>query len=576
MKVTITSEALLPSVETFLDGFSKMQWSFLDSAEYWDSDMKAGLVDCLNEIVRIVTTVALEHIFNSSNQPVQGSSTNALDNVDISLGDSISSSLAKAFQVPQLECESAAMLTALVESEVTQKVISAVSLVNETSDWPSEPAIFVTGSLSNPSSLRQMMHHSINCVGRYFRSLNSLCMGRCVFAGKTAYVPIRSESTPEKSRLCQSMRSADSVPSATEAAHIAANDIVTSTVSDLDEITTSDTAESSHEGSWRPRFYISSEGEESFASYPSPSEVSANQNGQNCSFFAFTQRQFEKMNAELKDAFKRMNTDFLVCLQQPLCGRKSKDSVVDFVLPGAVPEYPSPTPVASCLTKCSQVEFETIKNDINCLFESAAKCRMTPEISDKIQKFSRKLTQKLYIDAMAEPTHMLPMLHRERYLCDHIISGRRLRDTRSHLSPEVLYATIEDEVRKFVQHLQLFLDEDASEQSSLSTNLDEDEGNGESLVINCGDYREEVIVFRSDKDKDDEDVVKNLVKEFGSIEETLEVALSPNHESVDDAVVANLVFSSIRPQKSAVARFFSRVGKTFRKLFSRAPRKDSA
>ena len=100
----------------FLKGISEIQWGIIDYREAWDSDMKAKLVDWLTEIVHVVSTVALERIFSTSNRAVV---TNVLDNVNISLGDSISGSFALALQVPQHECDSAVMLTALVESEVT-------------------------------------------------------------------------------------------------------------------------------------------------------------------------------------------------------------------------------------------------------------------------------------------------------------------------------------------------------------------------------------------------------------------------------------------------------------------------
>ena len=74
-------------------------------------------------------------------------------------------------------------------------------------------------------------------------------------------------------------------------------------------------------------------------------------------------------------------------------------------------------------------------------------------------------------------------------------------------------------------------------------------------------------------------VSRDLVKHFGSAEEALKVAMSPKPESFDCTIVIIVAFHvdvHIHRPKSAVARFFSAVGKTFRKLFSRTPPQDSS
>ena len=76
---------------------------------------------------------------------------------------------------------------------------------------------------------------------------------------------------------------------------------------------------------------------------------------------------------------------------------------------------------------------------------------------------------------------------------------------------------------------------------------------------------------RQSRDKIIKAVTKDLEKDYGSIRKVLEAAASPNYEYFDNAVIMKLdihVTAFLNPpRKSAVAKFFSAVGKSLRNMW---------
>ncbi|KAF3844905.1 hypothetical protein F7725_008068 [Dissostichus mawsoni] len=102
-------------------------------------------------MIQSLAKAALEHILKS---PSLAEITAPLENLKVCLGDSLHSSFAVALGFPQEKCLSAEKLTAMVEIEVAEKVHSVLSVAINSSVWPSEPALSVSGSMSNAKTLK--------------------------------------------------------------------------------------------------------------------------------------------------------------------------------------------------------------------------------------------------------------------------------------------------------------------------------------------------------------------------------------------------------------------------------------
>lgn len=219
--IHITPEDLLPIVNKCFERISAAQWTMI-AADTWDSDTQANLTDMLTEMVQSLSTDILRNGIPMCQQLLksepQADITTILNNFINCIGDSIHGSFAAAFHIPQDKCESAEKLAALVETEVAQKVHFAVSVAMDSPVWPSEPVVFVNGSMSNTASLRLMVFHAKKCLRRYLGKLNSQCLGLC-WPKKSTEPQKSSESTkememeePEKCESSQSIKSRISVP----------------------------------------------------------------------------------------------------------------------------------------------------------------------------------------------------------------------------------------------------------------------------------------------------------------------------------------------------------------------------
>ncbi|XP_059208608.1 uncharacterized protein LOC131987763 [Centropristis striata] len=516
--IVVTPESVLPIVNRYFERISETQWSLL-AAETLDSGTQAILSDMMAEIVQSVSAAILKMIlsmFQDNTSP--NDILTYLENVQPLLGDSLSDSFASALQVTQEQCESAEELTEMVESEVAAKVNSALSVVSNTSVWPSKPAIFVSGSFSNTASLHDMVIHAVKCLKRLLGKVSSQCLGLFRREKVSEYFLERSSESPipmlviaeaERCDSAQSVKSRISVPSATQAvtdillrwsgktpemeqeeenvsasldAHFAAADIVRTINKDLyytDDGPSPCGSEKST--SMKPHFnmgLIINKVKDFFQS----SEVEISQKVKSSSFLKFAQQQFEKMKTELRATFTEEDQYSLVTLQsypgspRP---RSTQDAGIDQTCDESLPGVPQSPRCQSdpetykrplrTVTKqqSSEMDFETIKGDVDCLFNnliqqenSSAGDRKTVGIaSSEVRKFSKELTDKMYEQMMIGLRYRIPSVQTGRCLSDSVISvvRRKVDYSGYNYSPDILYAITEDTVGKYLQQVLLWL-----------------------------------------------------------------------------------------------------------------------
>ena len=101
------------------------------------------------------------------------------------------------------------------------------------------------------------------------------------------------------------------------------------------------------------------------------------------------------------------------------------------------------------------------------------------------RKFSKDLSDKLYDHLNAASAYRFPSAPVGRCLSDSVISNvrRKVDATKSSFSPEVMYAMTEDAVRKFLQQLLFWVEEEESNQTSQSEKVCGALCNIEDLII---------------------------------------------------------------------------------------------
>ncbi|XP_037635123.1 uncharacterized protein tespa1 isoform X1 [Sebastes umbrosus] len=473
------NETLLLVAAKYFQRISPVQWSMI-GAQTWDSDTQANVADMCTEIVQRLATNILKSVapMFEDKKASKADITTAVDKFT-RLKDSLIGSFAEAFHVPQDKCDSAIRLAEVVEREVAKKVHSVVSVAINRSVWPSEPAVFVGGCISN-TSLQDMVSHAAKCL--------DVCYELCGLPKSTKFVsqiiseitePILTEPTKcESSQSVISVRDilvkwSNDTPESRENADSAASEIVRSIM----------------QSGKRPHFATRSicnilRKFFTTQSAPSKDKASDNQKVRKKGFMNFAQRQFEKLKAQLKCA---STADFLVSLTSDSLSSQDnlEDSDFEVLLPGSIPESPTPRFEPTRLTSkpklisvikqsSSGFDFDSIKTDVDSLFDQlhlqenpATNGRKTPDVimsTNEMRKFSKELIDKFYDHLTAGPTYQIPMVQTGTILSNSVISEyRREADaTEPHLSPEVRYVMIEDAVRKFLQQVVYWLQKEPS------------------------------------------------------------------------------------------------------------------
>lgn len=85
--------------------------------------------------------------------------------------------------------------------------------------------------------------------------------------------------------------------------------------------------------------------------------------------------------------------------------------------------------------------------------------------SAEIETFHRELTDKMYDYLQLTQRYLIPMMLLGRNLSDTVISRSPEQADEIPFSFEVVYVTVEDSVRKFLQNILLWLESDALDQT---------------------------------------------------------------------------------------------------------------
>ncbi|CAI5647361.1 unnamed protein product [Oreochromis niloticus] len=200
--IPITPEHILPPITKCFDQFSQVQWGMIEFG-VWDSDLQALLADMITEIIQTVSTGILKSVLPT----VQELMTDELSQTDISipvakiapsLGDSLSTSIGIALNIPHENCQSSKRLTKLIELEISEKVNSAVTLLLSNPDLRSDPAVYVSGKITTTKNLRRMVSHTVSCLEKCAGKLSSLRMSKGDTASSPSPSNSRAESTESK------------------------------------------------------------------------------------------------------------------------------------------------------------------------------------------------------------------------------------------------------------------------------------------------------------------------------------------------------------------------------------------
>ena len=164
-------EAFRSVVQKFFNRISSAQWRLL-FGDIYDPGVDTILTEMLTEIVQKLCTagihIALHRLRKGLKKDSKTDMSTALENFNIKLGDVVTATFAEVLYLPQHKCESAEMLTELIENEVLHKVTLAI----RRSILMKDVAGFVPHSMSDMTSICQMVSHATTCLKRYVNELN--------------------------------------------------------------------------------------------------------------------------------------------------------------------------------------------------------------------------------------------------------------------------------------------------------------------------------------------------------------------------------------------------------------------
>lgn len=502
--VRITPDRILSTLEKHVTRISAAQRSYL-AVGICDSATKSALADMVVEIVQVLSVDVLKQISPVIQElkTTQSDLGTSDEYIKVSLGDSICVCIAALLHIPLENCESCRELTALIEKEISKKVNSIVPEIFNGSVWPSEPAVYVSGSLSTMKMLHDMVFHTAACLKRHLgrEDTKSLGLRRCP---KRASLHSRfiSASPPElletEEPLIHDSQQEKSPPPNTEGMtgiipkHSFKSDIErTFNPAPLSASMTEKIRKAATElvkvAATSPHYYKSEDSDTDTSiriinnvdlsdlvdstSVTSEDEKFDDRLGK-YQFSKFAKTQFEKMVERVK-RLNANNSEFLVNLTQDssYSPQGSTESSLGYLSGCSTSTSLSPvvtsTTAGFIMKKQQSCEngFDTIKSQVECLFDEfiqadkpAEKVLEAIKCSDKIRTFSKELINMIYNEVMTGPAYQIPIVPVGRALSDSVRSKiKSTTDTGTQFfSPDVLYAVTEDAVGKFLQNLLLW------------------------------------------------------------------------------------------------------------------------
>lgn len=483
--LVLSPDELFPTINNAFNKLSDEQWLLIENG-LLNSGVQAVLADMISEIIQIATvkilTLALPAI-------QRGASTDLEKNPF--LGDSISITFAKALNIPEQDCLSAIQLTKMIERAISDKVKSIANVIRQNRNLPLNPAVYISGTISNIGKLHVMVYLALSCLELYAikrrssrfitvsdssqseSSRDSSVSSRDSVSGISCEQAIREvsdilsrysresysaddessddeediETEPPAQTLSEKKESSESGECAEaerQAERLEPDATVEKFAADIvniifDNLPSSDTDSSSHsEKCISPKSGFMGAIFDKVREFFNSHAPCAPEKSRKHHFFKFAQKHYEKMKEGLKNTVEE-SKKYLISLlnlsHSPETEGMGSPSRSSFTL--------------ETMVKCSTpANFNVIRSEIIDIYNKFKKqedhyiIQKTLEnirISEDIKNFSRDLTEKMY---------------------DHLMR-QTVAESRVFPSPEVLYVIIEDAVAIFLQKILLLVDDEA-------------------------------------------------------------------------------------------------------------------
>ncbi|XP_019728511.1 uncharacterized protein LOC109517647 [Hippocampus comes] len=495
-------EVILELVKASFEQISAAQWALLVAGTP-DSETKAIIADTIGDVIQRISSDVVRHLLPAITDHLRGQDSQtpvriggkeglgicsrvikAIDRCSPKLSECLTETFAAALDLPPQNYEGAGELTTLVESEVKHRVTSALSVARNTSEWPSDPTLFIRGTMSSVGNLASIFRKAVEYLRQVFARARTPCVvlcGRsamkagdmtdavsgillkwsCASQGeKPKEMPIDVETVSQHSdHLYVVTESPGS--GLTQSAQLTALDITRSIIQEP-------FGGSGDRAERLTRFNLNLKLISNKVKNFFNSQETAGAHGslamRKSRFFKFARMQFARMLGGLKRAFKNQE-GCLVCLKPDQQRSPRGDSKGTF-RSSTLHVRPSQHP---------KLEFEAIQEMVAKLFEDLSK--LEPEaraakiqryMDEKLRSFSQDLTSRLYeyIMSCQSEVYEVPSSRSNTPFVDSVLWGRRGKknwDGGQKFSPEVLYAMTEDAAWRFLQQLLLWLETEDGE-----------------------------------------------------------------------------------------------------------------
>ncbi|XP_061607747.1 uncharacterized protein LOC133467185 [Phyllopteryx taeniolatus] len=483
-------DAILELVKSRFNLISSAQWALLVAGTP-DSETKAVLADTISDVIQRISSEVVRQLQPAISEHLRGQASqaqvsNAIDRCSPKLSECITETFAAALDLPPQKYEGAVELTTLVESEVKHRVTSAVSVARNTAEWPSDPTLFIRGTMSSVGNLASIFRKAVEYLRHVFARARTPCVvlcGRSAMKSGDMTDAVRGillkwsrASKGEKPNELTTNESVDydrisehsdtidvekvtqqTDPGARESALLAALDITKSIIQE--PFRGSGDRVESRLTRFNLNLKLISNKVKNFFKSQEKASPDGHVKLRRFRFFKFARMQFARMLGGLKRAFK--NQDACLVSLRPDQPKSPKEAKGGAFRSSTLHVRPSQNPV---------FEFEAIQDRVAKMFDDlgqmepeAREAKLKRYMDEKLRGFSQDLSSRLYEYLMScqSEVYEVPSSRSDTPFMDSVLWGRRGKkhwDGGQKFSPEVLYAMTEDAAWRFLQQLLLWME----------------------------------------------------------------------------------------------------------------------
>ncbi|PWA24029.1 hypothetical protein CCH79_00019152 [Gambusia affinis] len=419
-------DIIMPRLSTL----TPAQWTLL-SQGLRDSHITGVMADiltnifqqCVENSLTVLVPILEENMMKSMKSKIPD------ENISVHLINMISTEMATVLEVPQPEevCESSVELNSLMEQEVSEKVTSIANGIRRTSSFPSSPAVFaisesITEIIEKYSDDAKSAEDAES--GLDHLEVNEVADGISKTIIDDLHYCKAEGSVGQKDTSCL------------YAPHFNLKKIL---------------------GDIRNLFRSKSK-----TVPPAKEEIIKKPQ-----FSRFAKDQFITMTSSLESSVRDPNDTNVVKLKR---GRSLSNRLARLMFPGYVPEESaeqakSKVPDKTETDQKPKLDFQSIKPQFDRL---CAEFMENPQLNDRIKQFSKELTDKLYTDITSSHHYKLPVPPEN--LSESVLSSEKISDLsgQREICPEIFYARTEDEVKRFLQNIFLWIRDEETNRISES------------------------------------------------------------------------------------------------------------